>query len=112
MRQLNRGENLVQAELEEIASKYYITSHAKIRMLERGLNEEAIKKIILNPLVAYFNTDGTINIAQDKNYYLVVRYDSYYDNYVVITYKEPSRNGKNIFEKQQLAIEGKDRIVA
>lgn len=110
MRRLNRGEILEKSELQEIANCYFVTPHAMKRLNERGLKKEDLTNIILNPLLAYFNTDGTINIAKDKDHYLVVDYNNYYKNYVIITYKEPSLNGKNIFEKQQLAIEGKDRV--
>lgn len=110
MRKLNRGENLTKSELQEIANCYFVTPHAMKRLKERGLKKEDVTNIIINPLLAYFNTDGTINIAKDKEYYLVVGYNNYYKNYVIITYKEPSLNGKNIFEKQQLAIDGVNRV--
>lgn len=110
MRKLNRGENLIKTELQEIANNYYITPHAIQRMSERGLDKRSIKDIILNPLVAYFNTDGSINIAKDEFHYLVIKYNGYFKNYQIITYKEPSLNGKNIFQKQELATKGIHRV--
>lgn len=109
MRKLNRGENLTKDELKEIASNYKITLHAKIRMAERGISEQSVKQVILNPKVAYFNTDGSINVAKDKDHYFVVSYDKSAKKYVIITYKEPSRNGKDIFDKQAMAIMGLKR---
>lgn len=110
MRKLNRGENLIRTELQEIANNYYITPHAIKRMSERGLDKKAVKNIILNPVVAYFNTDFSINIAQDESHYLVIKYNYYFENYQIITYKEPSLNGKTIFQKQQLAMRGISRV--
>lgn len=81
MRRLNRGEILLKEELQEIANHYFITPHAMKRMNERGLNKEDVTKIILNPLLAYFNTDGTINIARNEDHYLVVGYNNYYKKY-------------------------------
>lgn len=110
MRKLNRGEILTKTELQEIATNYCLTYHAKDRMKERGIAENQIKDIILNPLIAYFNTDYSINIAQDQHHYFVIIYNENQNKYVIVTYKEPSYNGKSIFEKHEMATKGKDRI--
>lgn len=110
MRKKNRGEVLTQSELLEIASNFIISRHAKDRLLERSDFDtvEKIKEKILNPYVAYFNTDGSINIAVDKyNYFVVVERND--GGFLIVTYKEPSLNGIDILTKQSLAKKGKSR---
>lgn len=110
MRKKNRGEVLTTSELAEIASNFFISKHAKMRILERSeLNTvEKIKEKILHPYVAYFNTDGSINIAVDRyNYFVVVEKEN--GGFLIITYKEPSLHGIDILTKQSLAKKGKAR---
>lgn len=109
MRKLNRGERLTNAELQEIATNYCLTNHAKDRIKKRGISKNQIKDIILNPLIAYFNTDYSINIAKDQHHYFVIVYNKNQNKYVIVTYKEPSSNGKTISEKQEMAKKGYDR---
>ena len=103
-RWLNRGELLTQTELEEIAERFIISRHAKQRITERYSNID-IKKAILNPVIAYYNTDGSVNIAINGFEYIVI---SSYD-YVVVTFKERSFRGIDIFTKRELAVAGKGR---
>lgn len=100
------GELLTTAELKEIANNVVLTFHAKERIAERfpDLN---VYKAIMNPLIAYFNTDGSINIALNSFEYLVIATDR--KPYRVITYKEKSHNNIDIFTKRQMAMQGKGR---
>ena len=54
LRRLNRGENLTQEELQEIADNFILSVHAKEKIIERHPNIN-IKELILNPIVAYYN---------------------------------------------------------
>lgn len=103
-RWLNRGELLNRAELEEIAERFVISRHAKQRIAER-YNDIDIKKAILNPVIAYYNTDGSVNIAINGFEYIVI---SQYD-YKVITFKVRSFRGIDIFTKREMAVAGKGR---
>lgn len=102
MRNCHKGENLTQDELNEIANNFSLTYHAKQRISERNKNVN-LKQVILNPVLAYFNTDYSINIALNEYEYLVVVYKKYINKYLIITYKERSFNSITIFQKQELA---------
>lgn len=52
-------------------------------------------------LLAYFNTDGSVNIAINGFEYLVVSLDRF--PYRVVTFKEKSHNGIDIYSKRCLA---------
>ena len=106
IRRLNKGQKLEKWELEEIANNFSLSYHARQRLEERG-KEIDVKNLILNSCLAYYNTDGTINIAKDKYFYLVVAIKT--DGYTVVTYKEKSHNGITIFEKRALALRGVKR---
>ena len=103
-RWLNRGELLNEEELKEIAECFIISRHAKQRIAERYNNID-IKKAILNPVLAYYNTDGSVNIAINGFEYIVI---SQYDC-VVVTFKERSFRGIDIFAKREMAVAGKGR---
>ena len=102
----NRGELLTATELQEIAENYILTEHAKNRLPERypHLN---ISKAILYPVIVYFNTDYTINIALNGYEYIVVGHNQ--NCYTVITVKEKSLNGIDIFAKRDFAVNGYGR---
>ena len=104
LRRLNRGENLTKEELKEIADNFILTVHAKEKIAERHPNTN-IKEIILNPVVAYYNTDKSINIALNEYEYIVIAPD----NYKVITFKEKSWYNKTVFDKRDMARNGYDR---
>ena len=106
MKKLHSGETLTKSELKEIADNFVLSKHAKMRIEERH-KDVNIREAILNPLLAYYNTDGTVNIAVNKYEYLVVGLDCY--PYKVITYKERSKNKISIFSKRKMAIEGFER---
>lgn len=98
-----RGELLTTEELKEIAENFELSRHAEQRIAERFADLN-IHKAILNPLIAYFNTDGSINIALNSFEYLVISTDT--KPYKVITYKEKSHNNIDIFTKRQMAVRG------
>ena len=101
------GEILTREQLNEIANNYRLSKHAQERLAERGKGVN-VKKVLLNPLLAYFNTDGSINIAKDKfNYFVIVKKSE--RKYLVVTYKEKSKNNITIFDKWNLAKKGIDR---
>ena len=104
LRRLNRGEELTKEELREIADNYILSTHAKNMINKRHPNAD-VRAIILNPIVAYYNTDKSINIALNEYEYLVVAPDSF----VVMTFKEKSWYSINIFDKQNMAKNGYDR---
>lgn len=104
LRRLNRGENLTKEELQEIADNFILSTHAKNMIKKRNPNAN-IKEIILNPIIAYYNTDKSINIALNEYEYLVVAPNSY----VIVTFKEKSWYSKTVFDKQDMARNGYDR---
>lgn len=104
LRRLNRGEELTREELQEIADNFILSNHSKEKIAERHPTAN-IKEIILNPIVAYYNTDKSINIALNEYEYLVIAPDSY----VIVTFKEKSWYSKTVFDKQDMAKNGYDR---
>jgi len=54
--------------------------------------------------IAYFNTDGSVNVAISKDRYFVIELVE--ECWVLKTFKEPSYNGIDIYEKQKLAAMG------
>ena len=104
LRRLNRGENLTQEELQEIADNFILSVHAKEKIAERHPNAN-IKELILNPIIAYYNTDKSINIALNEYEYIVIAPDSY----VIVTFKEKSWYSKTVFDKQDMARNGYER---
>ena len=105
----HRGEELKPEELQEIYDNLFISKHAQERLDERvPVN---IKQLFENPLVAYFNTDGSVNIALDEYNYLVVAYCEKFNNWKVITWKEKSWHDKTVFDKQRMAKAGFGRKV-
>lgn len=103
-----RGELLTTEELKEIAENFELSRHAEQRIAERFADLN-IHKAILNPLIAYFNTDGSINIALNSFEYLVIATNQ--KPYKVITYKEKSHNNIDVFVKREMAMQGKGRKV-
>ena len=105
-RWLHSGEMLTTAELKEIAENFSLSRHAEERITERHPNID-IEQAILNPMLAYYNTDKSVNIAINKYEYLVVAPYTY----KVITFKEKSHNNIDIFAKRELAKQGKKRYI-
>lgn len=104
----HKGEELTLSERKEILDHLYFSKHARERLEQRL--PVCIDELIMNPKLAYFNTDGSVNIAADDYNYLVVAYNEKYKNWTVVTWKEKSWHPTNtIFEKQRLAQKGADR---
>lgn len=108
--------------LDMVRGKIYITKHALERMEqrgdlvvrdERGVNwRELFKNIrnaISNSLISYVNIDEfgvkSINCCIDEYNYFVFGLSNS-GQWTMITYKEPSHNKINVFEKQKMAING------
>ena len=102
-----RGEELTSEERQEIADNFCITKHAVERLRDRGYID--IRALLKDPLVAYFNTDGSINVAQDEWNYLVFVWDEEGKIFKLITWKEESWYGKSVFDKQRMAMNGYER---
>ena len=81
----HRGQLLKHNELNEIANNYILTKHAK-EMIDKRCPNLNIKHSIKHPILAYFNTDGSVNIAINGFEYLVVSLDRF--PYKIITFKE------------------------
>jgi hypothetical protein len=96
----HRGQLLKYNELNEIANNYILTKHAK-EMIDKRCPNLNIKHSIKHPILAYFNTDGSVNIAINGFEYLVVSLDRF--PYKIITFKEKSHNGIDIYSKRYLA---------
>ena len=105
-------------EVKDIVFNWKFTKHAQVRLLERFLDndskyinmhqlENSLISQVFKTNFAYMNPDGFINVAVDKFTYLVVK--PQYDNYLVITYKEKSRNNYTVFDKYKLALGGVKR---
>ena len=103
-RMLCNGELLLPSELEKISKNFRISYHVEKQLEERGLNLN-LAEIFKKPFMAYYNTDGSINIALDNYEYFVVVKSG--DEFVVITFKEKSRNGFTVTDKRNFALEGK-----
>ena len=93
--------------LKRIARNFRLSEHARMRLNERG-SDVVVSEIVLHPFLAYYNTDGTMNIAKDRYNYLVVA-EKEDGTFVVITYKEKSYNNNDILYKRQLALRGYGR---
>lgn len=96
----HRGQLLNHNELNEIANNYILTKHAK-EMIEKRCPNLNIEHSIRHPLLAYFNTDGSANIAINNFEYLVVVFNKY--PYRIVTFKEKSHNGIDVYYKRYLA---------
>lgn len=103
-RMLCNGELLLPSELEKISKNFRISYHVEKQLEERGLNLN-LAEVFKEPFMAYYNTDGSINIALDNYEYFVVVKSG--DEFVVITFKEKSRNGFTVTDKRNFALEGK-----
>jgi len=102
----HRGQLLTAIELEEIADDYIITKHAQERIDTRYPDLD-IEGTIRHPMLAYFNTDGSVNIALNKFEYLVVATDC--KPYKIVTFKEKSHHNIDIFQKREMAQNGYNR---
>lgn len=110
----NRTQRIIlrKHQLEDIAENFVLTKHSQERLLERfgTIEREIIAEKILHPLISYQNTDGSMNIAVSETEYFVVKYN-YNNEPLLITFKEESFNGYNVFDKLIFALQGRVRIV-
>lgn len=127
--QQENGKVLTRRELRVVLHNFSFSHHAIERLKDRNNNlvvnnykgtvdflltkENVIDEIENNLLIAYCNTDGSVNVAINEfNYYVFEpTKDSKYFPYVwtMVTFKEPSENKINIFEKWDLAKNNIDR---
>lgn len=101
---MKTGHPLKREELDKISKSFTITKHALERMNQRGLKPSEVISVLRNPYSSFLNTDGTVNVAKDKHHYLVFGKDRKDPNkWVIITYKEQSKNNVSFERKQFLA---------
>ena len=117
------GKEVSQETIDDIKTYFTITKHAIGRLEERtkmvvrfeggAINyNETVKNIkykINHRILAYYNTDGTINIAINKYNYFVFSKNEENNHWVLVTFKEKSYNENDIFYKRRLAEIGYDR---
>ena len=124
------GEQIESEVLEHILNNFFLSSHSIEKLNDRSnllikykdgnVNKKLTKANIVNYInqnmvLAYYNTDGSVNIAvSEYNYYVFEYQDESASEYVqdkwrLVTYKEPSWYGINIYDKQQMAKNGYDR---
>lgn len=110
------GDNLTKEELAKIKDNYIISPHAWERMQQRKLHPKEIPNALDNPYKAFYNIDGSIILARHERSYLIFRYDSKQDKYIMITYAGPSKEHRvSVSKKQMLAklkikTPGKNRV--
>lgn len=117
-----KGKRLTKKEVNQILKNFYLTTHSVKQLSNRRwevivwdskgridldlTKENVIEDIRKNLYIAYFDTDKSVNVAiDDFNYYVFA--PSLIGNKVkywtLVTFKEPSVNGVNVFEKQKYA---------
>lgn len=101
-----RGEEVPKEDLEYIADNYILTRHANEMICKRHEGIDIVESI-KHPMIAYFNTDGSINCAVNEDEYFVIATDVF--PFRIVTFKEKSWYGKNVFEKRKMAMDGFDR---
>ena len=102
----HRGELVDSDELYYISNNYVLSNHAKEMIQKRNKDVDVVESI-RNPILAYYNTDGTINCAINDYEYFVIATDRF--PFRIITFKEKSWYSINIFEKRKMAQDGFDR---
>lgn len=109
----SKGHTLTDNDIDAIVNNFTISRHAAQRMVERGLFDTVpkdihnqVRRYISNNCLAFWNEDGTANIAVDIDHYFVIQYSYTKNSYVVLTYNTTSENGYNIFDKREMASAG------
>lgn len=107
--------------IDDIKSNFHISKHAIEQLGKRadgilkkdrfdnvifGATKRAICEDIDRNILAYINTDGSVNIAVSDWEYYVFAHDDERENWNLITYKELSWYGNNIHDKLELARKG------
>ena len=117
------GEEISNDVLTHIKNNFFISRHAQEQLQSRSnllstnydgtINFSKTKRLINDAIdkniLAYFNTDGSVNIAIGDYEYFVFCYNEDRDNWTMVTYKEPSWYGISIQQKRKMAIDGFDR---
>lgn len=107
------GRVLSDSDLEAIMNNFTISKYAMQRMVQRGLFDETpstadlhneVKRYLKNNVLAFWNEDGTANIAVDAYHYFVVQYTYNPKGYTILTYSDVSENGYNVFDKRKIAL--------
>jgi hypothetical protein len=103
------GQLVEEATVQQIANSFILSHHAKER-LPRWKDVPSLKDAILNNSLAYYNTDGSINIGvDDYRYMVVVKKDD--GAYLIVTLKETIYEPRtSIYERRELALKGIERI--
>lgn len=118
-----KGEELTNQEVNEILKNFYLWKHSITRLEQRtnlvSRNNGKFDKyktkgniyqlIKHNKKLAYFNIDGTVNIAIDDFNYFVFKYIDERSKWLCYTFKEPSYNNVSIYDKRELALKGISR---
>jgi predicted secreted hydrolase len=117
------GQNISSEVYQDIKDNYFISKHAQEQLEKRSdllvklpdgrINFTATKRNINQAMddyvVAYYNTDGSVNIALNDYNYFVFAWNEERYSWTMITYKEMSWFSITIWDKQKMAIDGFDR---
>jgi hypothetical protein len=101
----HRGQEVPKDELMFISNNYILTQHAieKIQDRHSGID---VTESIRNPMIAYYNTDGSINCAINRDEYFVIATDKF--PFRIVTFKEKSWYGKDVKKKEMTDEEVKE----
>ena len=120
------GQDISTSLYKEIRGNYFLSRHAQEQLEKRsdllvkfedgkinfGATKRNINAAMDNAVLAYINTDGSVNIALDDYNYFVFAWNEDKGSWTMITYKEMSWYSITIWEKQKMALEGFDRQYA
>lgn len=108
----SNGYPLSSNDVQRITAKLSVTTHARHRMIERGLfsadvspekMKESVILYIKNSFCSFYNTDGSITIGVDNTHYFIINYDYLAGGYSVRTYAEESAHGYSVSDKRRKA---------
>ena len=120
------GQDISVSLYKEIRGNYFLSKHAQEQLEKRsdllvkyedgkinfGATKRNINAAMDNAVLAYYNTDGSVNIALDDYNYFVFAWNPDRGSWTMITYKEMSWYSITIWEKQKMALDGFDRQYA
>ena len=86
-------------QVEDIANRYELSEHAKMRLVRRGGLKFDIKQNILNCALAWKTKNKSIAVAIDLFRYIVVSYDNEQKKPVVLTMVDTKGSGMNVVDK-------------
>ena len=108
----SNGYPLSSNDVQRITAKLSVTTHARHRMIERGLfsadvspekMKESVILYIRNSFCSFYNTDGSVTIGVDNTHYFIIDYDYLAGGYSVRTYAEESAHGYSVSDKRRKA---------